>query len=459
MLHRPLILAALCALTGAFACGESSPASSSNPDSTGGAGGADPGAGGAGTGGAGTGGTGTGGAGKGGMGGMNPSGCDDADVGETETRTRYEAPEVAVGETCTTEEQTRLCTVEGWSAWSGSFEATSCMIATPSGDCGETAEGEEEERIRYEAASVSYGEECASEVQTRTCDDGEWTDFSGTFTEDTCSVLPGADCGAVAHGGTEERVRYLTSTVDFGQSCTEETQERVCTNGEFGEWSGSYTYAACTVGPAADCDGVAHGDVRERIRYEAESVAWDETCTQETQTQACNDGTWEAWTGSYTFQSCSVDPPASCGATPHEGTETRTRYETSTVPHGETCRSEEQSRACDNGTWGAWNGSFSYETCTVEEPFAGSCTLYHEGEMYSCLKATGSAHTSDVIEATCSGVYSSGNCSSASLLGICTMLGGDVYEQEMHYYQSAVYPDASAAETTCGLQGGSWSTP
>jgi hypothetical protein len=507
----------------AVACGESGSDSPANSDGTGGSAGAgtggdDSAAGGMG---GGSGGSVTGGSGgsvtggSGGTGGTPNVACGNVDLGQSETRTRYAAAEVPAGEECESEEQSRTCEAEGFSEWSGTFAAETCVVQTPDGSCGATENGGEEERTRYEAATVPYGSSCVSEVQARTCTDGNWGDFSGTFTADSCSVDAPASCGDVAHGTSDERVRYEAATVDFGATCVQETQTALCDNGELGEWSGTFTFGACTVGPAADCENGIHGEVLERTRYQSATVPYGETCVKETQTQTCNDGTWEDWTGTYAFESCTVEepadcvdgehgdtkertrfmaasvsfgetcqsevqtqsctngiwsdwtgtyaevacsaaPPASCDGVAHLGTQARTRYQTASVPNGNVCNGEAQSRSCFDGTWGNWSGSYTFESCTVDAPFAGSCTLSLNGEVYACTDAVGSAYTAPI---TCSGTYSASHCpSNADLLGYCKLKPGGLaqYEQHLYYYESAVYPDDTGGKQYCSIQGGTW---
>jgi len=56
-----------------------------------------------------------------------------------------------------------------------------------------------------------------------------------------------ADCGDIAHGGTQTQTMYESETVDAPDECQSEQQTRTCTNGEFSDWSGSFEFAECTV--------------------------------------------------------------------------------------------------------------------------------------------------------------------------------------------------------------------
>jgi len=55
------------------------------------------------------------------------------------------------------------------------------------------------------------------------------------------------NCGNTPHGGTETRIRYKEASVPSGGTCDKETQTRTCKDGTWGEFSGSYTHESCTV--------------------------------------------------------------------------------------------------------------------------------------------------------------------------------------------------------------------
>jgi pectate lyase len=117
-------------------------------------------------------------------------------------------------------------------------------------DCNDgVAHGETQSRVRYQAATVPYGAVCKQETQRRTCTNGVFSSWSGSYAATSCKVLPPADCGSFAHGQTQTRVRYQAATVPYGAVCKQETQRRTCTNGVFSSWSGSYAATSCRVPP------------------------------------------------------------------------------------------------------------------------------------------------------------------------------------------------------------------
>lgn len=373
--------------------------------------------------------------------------CDGVAIGTREERTRYEAAEA---ERCRAETQTRECTEDGFGAWSGSYEAETCMETTATEEC----EAQSEERTRYEDAEVAFGQTCEAEQQTRTCEDGEFGAWGGSFEHDSCMVAPPENCGDVAHGESEERTRYATPSVPFGDTCEVETQMRLCEDGTFGDWSGSFEHATCAEGTAGACGDVAHGESEQRIRYASVSVPYGEACAQETQMHTCLNGMFDDWTGSFSFDDCLVDPPADCGTTPHGQDETRVRYATDRVAYGETCAQETQARTCDNGAFGDWSGSYLEVTCVVDSP--ADCGLIKHGEQQSRTRRstryvpTGNVCTSERQTQTCengeftawTGTYTYAMCNSLPA-GSCDVTPNGASETRIMYASAAVPGPAS----------------
>lgn len=76
-------------------------------------------------------------------------------------------------------------------------------------------------------------------------------------TDDGGDPTPAAPCGDVASGTSESRVRYeLSEAPEFGQ-CRAEQQVRTCLLGEWGPWSGTFTFEQCSV--PAEASNVALG--------------------------------------------------------------------------------------------------------------------------------------------------------------------------------------------------------
>jgi hypothetical protein len=324
-------------------------------------------------------------------------------VGEVALRTRYATAEAPFGGECHGEEQTSTCTESGWSEFSGTFTHKSCTVSAAA-DCGEVPHGESTSRVRYASATVPYGETCDAETQYATCDDGALGAWGGSYAFSECTSLTPSSCGDTPHGELGTRTRYAQASVSFGSTCTSETQSALCDDGMFSEWSGSYQYAACTVGPAAPCAGGAHGTTRERVRYAANTVPWDQSCQQETQTQVCDNGVWGPWSGTYESSSCAPATPLNCTGGTHGQTQSAVLYESNKVPFGSTCVSETQTRTCVNGTWTPWSGTYQYQACVVAACAPGdvqqqACGLNGRGARSRTCTANGSwPNWSDCID-------------------------------------------------------------
>jgi hypothetical protein len=271
--------------------------------------------------------------------------------------------------------------------------ALAACTASPSGggpdmaddpSCAGQAVGTEETRMRYREAVVPFGQSCESETQRRVCQaDQLFSPWSGSFMAESCSVGMALDCAATPNGGEEQRTRYASETVPFGEICQSEVQTRTCLNGQLTDWSGSFAALTCAVLPRTDCDGVPDGTVEMRTRFAADSVAHDATCQSEVQTRTCTTGVFTAWSGSYTFESCVRNCPGGIG---HNQTEERVRYQAAEVLVPAGCAMETQSRVCTDGSFGAWSGTFTMESCQVVNVItvnaltdpagtAGQCTL------------------------------------------------------------------------------------
>jgi endoglucanase len=148
---------------------------------------------------------------------------------------------------------------------------------------------------------------------------------------------------------------YSQATVPFGQSCL--SQARLCSDGIL---SGDYSYASCSVNPApvgCSFNGSAIAEGASVTAYSLASVPYGTSCLN--QTRLCSNG---VLSGNYSYASCSVNPAAACtfnGASIANGASV-TAYSQATVPNGQSCSS--QVRSCGNGVL---SGSYSFATCSV----------------------------------------------------------------------------------------------
>jgi len=125
---------------------------------------------------------------------------------------------------------------------------------------------------------------------------------------------------------------------------------------------GSYTFDSCTVDGPAAClfNGQTVASGQTVTAYQNSSVPYGQACSSQTLT--CTNG---AFDGTYTYASCTVGAPAAClfnGQTIASG-QTITAYQNSTVPYGQTCVS--QVETCTNGSF---DGSLQFASCSVDAP-------------------------------------------------------------------------------------------
>ncbi len=212
---------------------------------------------------------------------------------------------------------------------------------------------------------------------------------------------------------------YQNSSVPYGQSCL--SQVETCTNGVL---SGSYTFPSCSVNPPASCtfngQTIAHGQTV--TASQASTVPYGQSCSSENRT--CNNGTLS---GTYAFSSCTPGAPASClfnGVTIPSG-QTVTASQASTVPYGHSCSSEV--RTCTNGTL---SGTFAFSSCSVTPP--ASCTFNGQtiphGQTITAYQAPAATMTQACVSQveTCTngsfnGNYAYASCASCTVSNVSTM--------------------------------------
>jgi hypothetical protein len=102
-------------------------------------------------------------------------------------------------------------------------------------------------RVAYEEASVPFGSECNSQNQVGTCNNGKWGNWNGTFEATSCVVEQPQGCDGQEHGYTQSRIAYESATVPSGSQCHSEEQTRHCDNGHWTLWTGTYSATVCEV--------------------------------------------------------------------------------------------------------------------------------------------------------------------------------------------------------------------
>lgn len=278
-----------------------------------------------------------------------------ATVAHGDSVTAYTASNVAYGSVCSGVAETRTCDN---GVLSGSAQYASCSVGAPRACLfdGKTVE-HGGTVVAFEGSTVSYGLTCKQE--NRTCNDGTLT---GSFQYSSCAADQAASClfdgRTIAHG--ESVAAFATSSVNYGSTCTQES--RTCNNGVL---SGGYTFSSCTIGQPQNCsfNGVTVNHNQSIIAFAAEHVAYGQSCVSESRT--CTNG---QLSGSMTATACVVDaaPPArSCvlnGKEIADGSSV-TVFTSSSVPNGQTCQTE--TRSCSNGVL---SGSTTFESCIVNPP-------------------------------------------------------------------------------------------
>ncbi|MBC7464581.1 MAG: hypothetical protein H7256_01190 [Bdellovibrio sp.] len=191
----------------------------------------------------------------------------------------YPSSSVATGQSCIAE--TRVCNN---GTLSGSSTYATCNVNMPKACLfnGQTVSNGMN-IVTYQSSSVPYGQNCISE--TRKCTDGNW---SGSYAFPSCSVGAPVSCNfngqILAHN--QIITMYQAASVSFGQSCA--SQVRTCSNGMM---SGTYTASTCSVQAAASCsfNGQSISSGQSVTAYTAASVPTGNACLSET--RICTNGT------------------------------------------------------------------------------------------------------------------------------------------------------------------------
>jgi hypothetical protein len=142
-------------------------------------------------------------------------------------------------------------------SWSPAYESFFTAIGEL-GSCGKISNGGIVARTMYRLASPASGQLCEPQIQTALCTDGVVGTFSGTYQNETCNGVMPRSCLDTQSGEFESRIMYQSATVASGQSCVKEIQKRLCSDGTFGAYSGTYTKSSCA-GPHMCQTIVQHG--------------------------------------------------------------------------------------------------------------------------------------------------------------------------------------------------------
>ena len=297
--------------------------------------------------------------------------------------TAYKDPTVAYGQSCNS--QNRTCNNGNLT---GSFAYSSCTVGPP-GSCtfnGQTiAHGSSV--TAYQQPNVPYGQSC--NPQTRMCTNGS---LSGSYQHSSCTPAgpPNAACSLNLNPSTVNQpngatlswssanatsfyisgVGYVNPNVD-GSTTVAPSQTTSYFGGAYGAGETGECSATLTVNRQCTTPWgatVTHGN--SVTAWQASTVPYGSTCSS--QTRSCSNGTLS---GSYQYQSCSVQSPANCtlnGVTVIHG-QSRTFYSVQTAPSGALCSSYTQSRTCTNGSLSG-SSSYQYANCSCTPTTVYSCS-------------------------------------------------------------------------------------
>lgn len=269
-------------------------------------------------------------------------------------------------------------------------------------DCGALAHGQSESRTRYQSQTVAFGSTCQSEVQMRTCNDGQLSSYApNNYQFDSCTVSQ-----APPSNDEEATIRSVTASSDDGNSAANVIDNNLATR-----WSanGDGEYIDLNFGALYDVSRieVAYFRANERSAtfdvellingsYVRVLTGQQSGNTNNLTNYAINNNqtasgiriigrgnsmnTWNSITevkvygenmGGIPTPPPTPTPPAptpsDCGSVAHGQSETRTRYQAQTVPFGSTCQSEVQTRTCNDGVLSAYApNNYQFNSCSVD---------------------------------------------------------------------------------------------
>lgn len=225
---------------------------------------------------------------------------------------------------------------------------------------------------------------CPVQCGNGTCDGDESCELCAS----DCGQCPPDPCGGNPHGSSQSRTMYQTSSVPYGGQCLEEQQTRTCNDGTWSEWTGTFSSETCQVGTASPCNVPGYGSLssgQQLASYTSASVPCGSTCSQVT--ISCNNGVLSggsSYVGSCTPQAC----PTNCNL-PGYGTlsdgQQVASYTSSSVPCGSTCT--QVTISCNNGVLSggsSYVGSCAAQTCSPFWPMfrnnaTGSAITQNQG--------------------------------------------------------------------------------
>ena len=293
---------------------------------------------------------------------------DGATVNHGSSRTFYSIPTVGFGASCSPYGQARVCS-NGILSGSDTFNRANCAPESGSSctlDSSSVLHGSS--TTFYSTSTVSYGSNCSSFAQTRTCSNGTLSG-SSSYNKSQCTVNTPQSCMldnvTASHG--EGRTFYFAQNIPATEQCGSYAQTRVCTNGAF-SGSSAYKYSSCAPVDSGSCalDNVVVPNGSVATYYSLTTAPAGALCTTYAQDRTCNNG---VLSGTATYNRASCSNSASCsldGITLSHGSSTAF-YSARAIAFGSTCSSIAQTRTCTNGVLGG-STTYRYATCSVNPP-------------------------------------------------------------------------------------------
>ena len=321
----------------------------------------------------------------------------------------YSVQTVSYGSQCSSYVQTRTCT-NGILSGSTSYQYPSCTQPAPHCLVNGIPVAEGTIRTYYSRPNVGIGQSCNSYSEVRTCANGVMTG-SSNFTYPSCSTTTPDSCSVggitISHGSSRTFYSQASAT---STSCSSYGQTRSCNNGVLSGDS-QYSQSSCSAG-VCQIDGITLTSGSTTTFYLAGRVPSGEQCTSYAQSRQCSSGTLSG-DAAYKYSSCS---PVSAGTCVVDSTvvangASSVFYSAAVAPAGQTCSSISTTRTCSNGAFGG-GSSYNRATCTDTQ----ECSLNGVTVGHGSAKSFYSASTV-AFGTTCGSISQSRTCTNGQLSG------------------------------------------
>jgi hypothetical protein len=286
--------------------------------------------------------------------------------------------------------RTRTCNNGTWSAWSACMNEGACSPDSQQ-SCGTGGTRTCNAMCQWGACG---GQTCTGSAtqrcgmcgtQTRTCNNGVWSDWGACAGQGVCAPNATQGCGAGGIQTCNDRCMWggcMACTGPDSESCGNcgtGTRTRTCTAGQWGPWSACMGVTGCTPQSTQACGMHGQQTCNEMCQWgtcacQGNTSQTCGNCNRGTQTRTCNGGTWSDW-GTCGGQPCAPGATRMCM---NGGTETCSascewgsclgQMCTGPAPTRSCGRCGTQARVCDNGTWGEFGPCTGEGVCAPSDP-------------------------------------------------------------------------------------------